>query len=205
MRGGVAAVTEPAALATELPAGRSTGWWGMALFIATESTLFAALLGSYFYLRFQAGPQWPPAGIRPPELFLPLIMTALLLPSSLPLLWAERGIRRGQQWRLRAGLAATIALGASFLSLQAMEYASSLEEFTFTTDVYGSLYYVITGFHGAHVTIGLLMLTWLLAAALRGKFGVRRHERVRIAALYWHFVDLVWAAILFTVYLSPRL
>lgn len=86
-----------------------------------------------------------------------------------------------------------------------MEYASSLEEFTFTTDVYGSLYYVITGFHGAHVTIGLLMLTWLLAAALRGKFGVRRHERVRIAALYWHFVDLVWAAILFTVYLSPRL
>ncbi|GAB3137622.1 hypothetical protein GCM10027290_03660 [Micromonospora sonneratiae] len=203
--GGVATVPGASVFAVETPAGRSTGWWGMVLLVATEATLFAVLLGSYFYLRFQAGPHWPPVGIEPPELVRPFIMTALLLPSSLPVIWAERGIRRGEQWRLRTGLATTILLGLSFLAMQATEYADNLELFTFTTDVYGSLFYTITGFHGAHVTIGLLMLGWLLVAAFRGSFDARRHERVRIVALYWHFVDLVWVAILFTVYLSPWL
>jgi cytochrome c oxidase subunit III len=193
------------ALATEIPVGRTPGWWGMVLFVTTEATLFATLLGSYFYLRFQYGPQWPPPGIEKPELVKPLIMTALLLPSSLPVMWAERGIRKGQRWRLRLGLLATLLMGSAFLALQATEYATKLAEFTFTTNVYGSLFYVITGFHGTHVAIGLLMIAWLLAAALRGSFGYRRHERVRITAIYWHFVDLVWVAILFTVYLSTRL
>jgi heme/copper-type cytochrome/quinol oxidase subunit 3 len=193
------------ALATEIPAGRTPGWWGMVLFVTTEATLFATLLGSYFYVRFQYGPQWPPPGIEKPELVKPLVMTALLLPSSLPVMWAERGIRKGQRWRLELGLLATLLMGSAFLALQATEYASKLAEFTFTTNVYGSLFYVITGFHGTHVAIGLLMIAWLLAAALRGSFGYRRHERVRITATYWHFVDLVWAAILFTVYLSTRL
>ncbi len=197
--------TEPAALAAEMPAGRTPAWWGMVLFVATEAALFGVLLGSYFYVRFQYGPQWPPAGIKEPELLRPLIMSALLIPSSLPVMWAERGIRKGQRWRLRLGMLATLLMGGGFLALQAMEYASKLTEFTFTTDVYGSLFYVITGFHGTHVTIGLVMVAWLLAASLRGSFGPRRHERVRLTALYWHFVDAVWVGILFTVYLSGRL
>jgi heme/copper-type cytochrome/quinol oxidase subunit 3 len=197
--------TSARALATELPAGHTRGWWGMVLFVTTEGTLFATLLGSYFYLRFQYGPQWPPPGIEKPELVKPLIMTAVLVPSSLPVMWAERGIRKGQRWRLRLGLLATIVMGSSFLALQAVEYSTKLTKFTFTTDVYGSLFYVITGFHGTHVTVGLLMLGWLFAASLRGSFGYRRHERVRLTAIYWHFVDLVWIAILFTVYLSTRL
>lgn len=202
----IAAVTGTEALTTELPAGRSTGWWGMVMFVVTEATLFACLLGSYFYLRFQYGGPWPPDGIDKPELLAPLVMTAVLLPSSLPVVWAERGIRQGQRWRLRAGLAATLVLGITFLALQASEYAEKLREFTMTTDAYGSLFYLITGFHGLHVLIGLIMLSWLLAASLRGgSFGARRHERVRNTAIYWHFVDVVWAAILFTVYLSPRL
>lgn len=95
-RGGVvAAATGAEALSTELPVGRPTSWWGMVMFVATEATLFACLLGSYFYLRFQYGPQWPPPGIELPKLFKPLVMTAILLPSSLPVMWAERGIRRG--------------------------------------------------------------------------------------------------------------
>ncbi|MFC4859377.1 cytochrome c oxidase subunit 3 [Actinophytocola glycyrrhizae] len=197
--------TEPAALATEMPSGRTPGWWGMVLFIATEAALFSLLLGSYFYVRFQHGSPWPPAGIKEPELLKPLIMTALLLPSSLPVMWAERGIRRGKRWRLRLGLLATLLLGGGFLAMQASEYATKLAEFTWTTDVYGSLFYVITGFHGFHVTIGLVMVAWLLAASLRGSFGYRRHERVRLTALYWHFVDVVWVGILFTLYLSGRL
>lgn len=205
-RGAVVSATGAEALSTELPVGRSTGWWGMVMLVVTDAILFACLLGSYFYLRFQYGAQWPPDGIEEPSLLKPLVMTALLLPSSLPMVWAEHGIRRGQRWRLRSGLAATLVLGAAFLALQATEYAEKLTSFTMTTDVYGSLFYATTGFHGMHVLVGLAMVSWLLAASAQaGSFGVHRHERLRNAAIYWHFVDAVWAAILFSLYLSPRL
>ncbi|PZG24077.1 heme-copper oxidase subunit III [Micromonospora craterilacus] len=205
-RGGIAAATSTEALTTEQPVGRSAGWWGMVMFVATEATLFACLIGSYFYLRFQHGGPWPPDGLTAPTLARPLLMTAVLLPSSLPVVWAERGIRRGQRWRLRTGLAVTLVLGVTFLILVATEYAEKLREFTITTNAYGSLFYVITGFHGFHVLVGLTMISWLLVASLRrGTFGAHRHDRVRNAAIYWHFVDVVWAAILFTIYLSPRL
>jgi heme/copper-type cytochrome/quinol oxidase subunit 3 len=196
--------TTPEALATE-PAGRSTGWWGMVGFITTEAALFAVLLGTFFYLRFQHGQPWPPRETERPEVAIPLIMTAVLLPSSLPVIWAERGIRRGQRRRLRLGLATTIALGLAFLALQAVEYRTKLRDFTVTTDVFGSLFYTITGFHGLHVAVGLLILSWVLAASLRGSFSPHQHERVSLAAIYWHFVDLVWVGILFTVYLSQHL
>jgi heme/copper-type cytochrome/quinol oxidase subunit 3 len=196
--------TEPRALASEMPAGRTTGWWGMVMFVTTEATVFAALLGSYFYIRFQSG-QWPPPGIEDPKLTKVVIMTALLLPSSVPVMWAERGIRKGQRWRLRAGLTITLVLGLGFLAMQAWEYSEDLKKHTLTTDAYSSLFYTITGFHGFHVAVGLLMVGWLLAASLRGSFGYRRHERVRLTAIYWHFVDLVWVAIFLSLYLSPRL
>jgi heme/copper-type cytochrome/quinol oxidase subunit 3 len=201
----VRAAVRTTGLAAEAPAGRSTAWWGVMLFITTEGTVFAALLGSYFYLRFQQGGPWPPDGIAEPELLLPLIMTGVLVPSSLPVLWAEAGIRRGRRWQLRAGLLGTLLMGGTFLGLQGLEYSEILREYTFTSNAYGSLFYAITTFHGAHVTVGLLMVCWLLAASLQGSFGARRYERVRIVAYYWHFVDAVWVAILFTVYLSPRL
>lgn len=197
-------IARPATFLAEAPAGRTVGWWGMVMFVTTEATVFAVLLSSYFYVAFQL-PEWPPGDIKEPELLRPLIMTALLLPSSLPVMWAERGIKKGQRWRLRLGLIATLLLGGSFLALQAIEYAGKLKEFTLTTNVYGSFFYVITGFHGVHVVVGLLMVGWLLAASLRGSFGYRRHERVRLTAIYWHFVDAVWVFILFTIYLSGRL
>lgn len=196
--------TAPEALAAE-PAPRSIGWWGMVGFVTTEAALFAVLLGTFFYLRFQHGEPWPPREIERTELTVPLIMTAVLLPSSLPVVWAERGIRRGQPWRLRLGLTATIVMGLTFLSLQVMEYRTKLREFTLTTDVFGSLFYAITGFHGLHVAVGVLILSWVLAASLRGSFSSHKHERVSLAAIYWHFVDLVWVGILFTVYLSQHL
>ncbi|MFI6073995.1 heme-copper oxidase subunit III [Actinoplanes sp. NPDC051343] len=195
---------QPRSLATEMPSGRTTGWWGMVLFVTTEATFFAAALGSYFYLRFQAQ-QWPPPGIEAPKLTKVIIMTAILLPSSLPVMWAERGIRKGQRWRLRAGLAITLVLGLAFLAMQAWEYSEDTKKHTFTTDAYSSLFYGITTFHGFHVTVGLIMVGWLLAASLRGSFGYKRHERVRLTAIYWHFVDVVWIAIFLTLYVSPRL
>jgi heme/copper-type cytochrome/quinol oxidase subunit 3 len=195
---------QPESLATEMPSGRTTGWWGMVLFVTTEATFFAAALGSYFYLRFQSR-QWPPPGIEAPKLTKVVIMTLLLLPSSLPVMWAERGIRKGQRWRLRAGLGITLVLGLAFLAMQAWEYSEDTRKHTFTTDAYSSLFYGITTFHGLHVAIGSIMVGWLLAASLRGSFGYRRHERVRLVAIYWHFVDVVWIAIFLSLYISPRL
>ncbi|MEU4511111.1 heme-copper oxidase subunit III [Nonomuraea wenchangensis] len=197
-------ITEPAALSSA-PKGRTPAWWGMVLFVATEATLFACLLASYFYLRFLTSAEWPPPGIKKPELAKPLVMTALLLTSSGWIAWADWAIRHDRRWLLRIMLALTLLFGAGFLGVQATEYATKLPEFTWTTNAYGSLFYVITGFHGTHVFTGLLMVGFTLVAALAGKFGRTHHERVRIVSFYWHFVDGVWLAILFSLYLSPHL
>ncbi|WP_214414014.1 cytochrome c oxidase subunit 3 [Sphaerisporangium fuscum] len=188
-----------------LPGGRSPAWWGMVLFVATEATLFACLLGSYFYIRFSHFGAWPPGGIKDPELGKPLVMTVLLFSSSAPMVWADWAVRHDRVGQLKAGLALTLALGIAFVSLQGTEYATKLKEFTWSTNVYGSLFYTITGFHGLHVIVGLVMIVFIGVAALSGKFGSRHHERVRLVAFYWHFVDAVWIFILSTIYLSPHL
>jgi cytochrome c oxidase subunit 3 len=193
------------AVAAELPSGRSTGWWGMALFVTTEAALFACLIASYFYLRFKSTPQWPLGGIEPPEVRTPLIMSVLLFSSSAPMALADRAVRRGRIRRLRLGLAVTLLLGLGFLGLQVYEYQVKLQEFTPATNVYGSLFYAITGFHGFHVAVGLLMISFVLVAALRGRISAERQLPVQVTAIYWHFVDAVWAAILLSIYLSPHL
>lgn len=115
--------------------GRSTGYWGMVLLIFTEATLFAILLTSYFYLRFQGSSVWPPDGIKKPELTLIAIMTPILLLSSGPMHWAELSIKKGNVGRLRFGLLITFLMGATFLVLQGFEYHTTLREFTARTDV----------------------------------------------------------------------
>jgi heme/copper-type cytochrome/quinol oxidase subunit 3 len=185
--------------------GRAPGWWGMVLLIFTEATFFAILLTSYFFLRFRAGPVWPPDGIKKPDLGLISIMTPILLLSSGPVHWAELGIRKGQRWRLRLGLLATTAMGGTFLILQGFEYATKLKEFKPKTDAYGSMFFTITGFHGIHVAIGLLLLIWLQYQAWRGRFGAERHLPVELVSMYWHFVDVVWVFIFASLYLSPHL
>jgi heme/copper-type cytochrome/quinol oxidase subunit 3 len=131
------------------------------------------------------------------------VNTLILLGSSGVAWWAERSVRAGRTKQLRVGLAATIALGVLFLSLQAVEYGR--ETLSGTHDAYGSLFYTITGFHGAHVAAGLLMLVVVLVRALRGHFGEGRHEAVSNVAIYWHFVDLVWLAVFTSLYLTPHL
>ncbi len=185
---------------------RAFGWWGMVWLIATEATLFALLLASYFYLRFRYGPPWPPEGIEDPKLALPLVMTAILWSSSVPVHLAEQGIKAGSQRRLRRGLAAGFVLGATFLVLTlAVEWPETLREFGPTTNAYGSLFFTITGFHAAHVLVGLLFNLWTQARARQGAFDEHRHLTVQNFAMYWHFVDTVWAFVLLTIYLSPRL
>jgi heme/copper-type cytochrome/quinol oxidase subunit 3 len=187
------------------PIGRPTGWWGMLLVIATEAALFAILLASYFYLRFQSPGQWPPDGIARPQLLKPIVMTLLLMASSVTVYYGEVGIRRGSLRRLYVGVGLTFLLGVAFLTLQGLEYHEKLREFKPQTDAYGSLFYTITGLHGSHVVVGLLLLSWTLFFAWRGAYRAERHVAVQVSALYWHFVHGVWLFVFATLYLSPLL
>jgi cytochrome c oxidase subunit III len=180
-------------------------YWGMWMLIATEAMLFASLIAAYFFVRFQSGPVWPPDGIAIPELSLPLVMSAILWSSSIPVHVADRAVRAGDQGRLRLGLAGGFVLGAIFLGIMLLiEYPEKLEEFTPTTNAYGSLFFTITGFHGAHVAIGLLFSAWTQVRAWKGAFSSDRHLTVHFFTLYWHFVDAVWLFVLATIYLSPN-
>lgn len=187
------------------PIGRPTGWWGMLVVVATEATLFAILLASYFYTRFRTPGAWPPDGQPDPRLLKPAIMTLLLMASSVTVYSAELGSRRGNRRRLQIGLAATFALGLSFLILQGFEYDEKLAELRPSTDAYGSLFYTITGLHGAHVIVGLLILAWTQFFAWRGAYASENHVAVQVSALYWHFVHAVWLFVFVSLYLSPRL
>jgi heme/copper-type cytochrome/quinol oxidase subunit 3 len=183
------------------PATRSNpGWWVMVLVIATEAMLFAYLLFSYFYLGSMAVGPWPPSGA--PELKLVAPNTVILLVSSATMWWGERGIKRGSVGRLRAGLLITFLLGAAFLTIQGIEY--SRKTFTLQQDAYSGLFFTITGLHGAHVAVGLLMNLVVQVWAWRGWFTERRHLAVTNAATYWHFVDAVWLVVFFSLYLTPR-
>jgi cytochrome c oxidase subunit III len=196
-----------AATATTAPDARTreTGWWGMLLFIAAEATVFGILFASYFYLRFRNMPHWPPDGISRPTLGLPLIMSALLLSSSIPMHVAELGVKKGKEGWLKVGLAISFLLGAAFLVVMlGLEYPEKLKEFTPQTDVYGSLFFLITGLHGSHVFVGLVMNLWAQIKAAKGRFDTTHHLTMLNVAVYWHFVDAIWVFVFLTIYFSPR-
>ncbi len=183
---------------------RSFGWWGMVWLIATEATLFAILLASYFYLRFRS-PEWPLDHLEPPKMELPLIMTAILWSSSIPVHIAEKGIEKGNQGRLKAGLFFGFLLGAIFLFITvAVEWPETLHEFGPRTNAYGSLFFTITGFHATHVIVGLSVSLWTQARAWQGAYDEMKHVSVQNFAMYWHFVDVVWLFVLLSVYISPH-
>ena len=192
-----------AAVTQEPHGGRGTAWWGMAVLITTEATIFASLLSSYFYLQASSR-QWPLGGIEAPELSKISLMTVVLLGSSGPLFWAEHGIRKGKQGQLKAGLILVILMGLSFFAfLTLYEYP----ELTFgiRDNAYASIFYTTTAFHGAHVAGGLVMLSVVLIKAFQGKFSAHRHVTVQVVGMYWHFVDAVWVFVFSSLYLSAHL
>jgi heme/copper-type cytochrome/quinol oxidase subunit 3 len=197
---------DPAALpAGTLPVGAkgrdSVGWWGMLCLIATESSLFAYLLFSYFYIAIQRGPGWSPE--PHPSVVLAGPNTLILLSSSVAAWWGEGGVRKGQRGRHLAGLALAIALGVVFLVVQVFEWKG--KAFGPADGSYGSLYFTVTGFHMAHVIVGVALLSVVLAWSAMGYFTPRRYEPVSISIVYWHFVDAVWLAVFSTFYVSPYL
>lgn len=182
--------------------GRSMAWWGMILFIASEALIFANFIASYLYLEIRNwnGPPWH----LPSEITYPLINTAILIASSLPVRIAGRGIVRGNQRQLKIGLFLTILMGAAFLGGQIYEYSGLFgNQFTQSASIFGSAFFTLTGFHGLHVTVGALFLLICLIRAMRGDFTAKHHFAVQAAEMYWHFVDIVWIVVFSMIYLAP--
>lgn len=183
---------------------RSLGWWGMLLLVATEATLFATLIASYFYLRFQTT-TWPPHGIAKPHVLLPWILTAVLVSSSLPLVVATRIDAARRIALLRACLFAPFVLGVVYAVLQFLQYKHDWSDMRPSNSAYSSIYYTLTGLHWAHVVAGLLLVLFVQYQAWHPAYRPERGAAVQITALYWHFVNVLAVAILLTAYLSPQL
>ncbi len=183
-------------------AGRhALGWSGMMMLILTEGSLFIYLLFSYYYFVVQSGRSFFPA--EPPEFKLSLPNTIILLVSSLTAWRSARAARSHARRRTALWLIVSIILGALFLAIQFQEWAS--KPFNPSTNAYGSLYFTITGFHMAHVAVGLLILFFLLLWLLLRRIDERRESPVGIGAAYWHFVDVVWLTVFFSLYVVPHL
>jgi cytochrome c oxidase subunit III len=172
---------------------------GMLLFIASEIMLFGSFFTIYFFDRVVAGPaEWPPPPFKLP-VFVAGVNTVILVTSSFTIHWALQGIKRGNRAALKAGLVLTIALGLTFLLTQAREY--SRIGFAPHDGAFGSTFFGLTGLHGAHVFVGLTILTFVAIRAFRGHFTPGEHHGVEIAGIYWHFVDVMWIVVYTTVYI----
>ncbi len=184
--------------AVDTAAERGTLLLGVRLFILSEVMLFGAFFAAYFVLR-DAAPAWPPlAELERPELALVGLNTALLLSSSVTMQWAVTRIGRSDAAGLRRGLLATLVLGAVFLVIQGYEFTSN--GFGIADGVFGSTFYTLTSFHGAHVLGGLLLIGVVANRARLGLVTREHHTSVEAVSYYWHFVDVVWVVLFLTVY-----
>jgi len=172
------------------------GWWGMAILIAAEATLFGSLIASYFYLRFQAS-AWPPPGTPSPSVTLPLVLTGVLLVSTLPLYAAVQSAAAGRVARAWFLVALALAIQGAYLGGQIHLFADDLASFSPAANAYGSIYFTLLAIHHAHVAVGLLLDLWIVGKLLRGLTNYRM-VALRIVALYWYFVALVGVAVVFT-------
>jgi len=175
---------------------------GMVLFIASEAMFFAAFFGAYFTIH-ATQPVWPPKGIEHLKIGIPAILTVILVSSSVVLQIGLRTIRTSGPRRAMVFLGATIALGIAFLLLQLYDYSQL--GFGLKDGVFGTLFYVMTGLHMAHVFGGVVFLSLVFGQTASGLLSPTRHESLEAGTLYWHFVDVVWIC-LFTVFylLTPR-
>jgi cytochrome c oxidase subunit 3 len=198
--------------------------WSMSWFIFSEVMFFAAFFGALFYIRVQSLPDlgspmakllwpdfaaaWPSTGpyirtmFSPMEAWgIPALNTMILLTSGVTLTIAHWGLVSGKRTQLKLWLAITVLLGFTFIGFQAYEYMHAYHSgLKLTTGVYGSTFYLLTGFHGFHVTIGAIMLLVMLGRAMKGHFDEHHHFAFEAAAWYWHFVDVVWILLFILVY-----
>ncbi len=171
---------------------------GMLLFIISEVMVFGAFFTAYFFIRVAQGDPWPAVGTHLP-VQVAGVNTAILVSSSLTLHWAERAIKNGNRWGLKAGILTTFLLGCTFLFIQINEYANI--GFAPQDAAQQTIFYSLTGLHGAHVFIGLLLLLFVTIRSFRGHYSPDSHRGVEIPGIYWHFVDIMWIVVYFSVYI----
>ena len=201
-----AATSAPGHAAPHHEEGMSRGMAGMVLFIASEVMLFGGLFACYFYVRNQST-SWPPEGIEH-ELSIPTtaVLSVLLISSSIAAHFGILSLKANNRTMFKIGLGAAIVLGSVFIGGQIYEWLALMDEgLEAHSNVYGSTFYLITGFHGAHVIVGLLMLGVVMLRAIWNDFTPRRHLFADAAVLYWHFVDVVWVFVFTILYVSPKL
>jgi cytochrome c oxidase subunit 3 len=185
--------------------------YGMVLFICSEVMFFVAWFWAYFNTAlFPAnmqeivraeflGGQFPPKDIKTPDpLGLPLLNTIILVSSGATVTWAHRALLKNNRATLKGGLACTILLGILFTCFQALEFAQA--SFAYSGNIYGTTFFMATGFHGAHVIIGTTFLIVCLARAFAGHFTPKQHLGFEFAVWYWHFVDVVWLLLFAFIY-----
>ncbi len=171
-------------------------------FLGSECLLFGALISTYLLYRGRSISGPTPAQVY--DIPYTSVSSFVLLMSSVTMVLALAAIQRADYRQLRVWLVATALLGASFIAGQVYEFTSFVNEgLTLQTNLFGSSFFVLTGFHGVHVTLGIIMLLSIFNLSLRGKLPKERSEVVEIAGLYWHFVDVVWIVIFTVVYLIP--
>nr|AVN68305.1 cytochrome c oxidase subunit 3 [Panesthia angustipennis] len=177
--------------------------WGMILFIISEVFFFISFFWAFFHSSLsptiEIGSLWPPTGIQPfNPLQIPLLNTAILLSSGVTVTWAHHGLLENNYNQALQGLFLTIVLGIYFTTLQAYEYLEA--SFTIADSVYGSTFFVATGFHGLHVIIGTTFLLTCFLRHLFYHFSSNHHFGFEAAAWYWHFVDVVWLFLYISIY-----
>ncbi len=170
---------------------------GMLLFIISEVMIFGAFFTAYFFIRVVNHDPWPAAGTHLPEAVAG-INTAILLSSSLTLHWALVSIKNGNRFGLRAGMLTTFLLGLTFLCVQINEYVHI--GFAPHDAAQGTIFYALTGLHGAHVFIGLAALLMVTIRAFRGHYSPEHHQGMEVPGIYWHFVDIMWVVVYTSVY-----
>jgi cytochrome c oxidase subunit 3 len=182
---------------------------GMLLFITSEVMFFGGLFAAYFNVRANA-PHWPTLNPETGEAFrldiLPLVgpATVLLILSSFTCQFAVWGIRRGDRTAFLRNIGVTFAIGVIFLIMQGTDYVLLANEgLTLSSGTFGTTYFTLTGFHGAHVFGGAIMLGVILFRGMAGQFSARHHDAVEAVSLYWHFVDVVWILLFSLLYLLP--
>ncbi len=174
---------------------------GMLLFIGSEIMLFGSFFAVYFFVRVanpNAPSGWPPAPYEFP-VFVAGINTAILVTSSFTMHWALQSIKRGRRPAFLAGMVLTFVMGLAFLLTQVIEYLHV--GFNTGDGAFASVFFGLTGLHGAHVAIGLTLLGMVIIRGFRGHFSPEHHHGVELPGIYWHFVDIMWIVVYSTVYL----
>jgi heme/copper-type cytochrome/quinol oxidase subunit 3 len=181
---------------------RSSGFWGVVFLVISEASLFAYLFFAYYYFAVQPHPgSWPPSG--PPSFTYSAPETAVLIVSSATIWWADRSATFGRRSGVLLGLGLTFLLGVAFVGLQLAEWYD--KPYSFATDSYSSLTFLIEGTHLAHEVIGVIMVAAVTVWSALGYFGPLRHAPITVTSFYWYFVTVIWLALFFTIYVTPYL